>query len=197
MRSQVLEGDLLPAALGDLHRVRQILRHRIGQGDLAALNHVRKEQGGENLRNRADLEKRVAIESRLAIRNGTASGGLDHTDDEVDALLLRIDALDEDLTNLGIADDLRGCDTREECDCENQSDAFHAVSFWRSSSSICRWYLWAIHRFRGMAAIPRMRNVIVSYRIMRATSGCSCANPRKNRSPLGMKRSSRDQNVRP
>src|SRR5208283_5075473 len=86
----------------------EILRHRIRERELAALNHIGKQQRREYLRNRADFEDGIAAEwprvalIERAMRYDPPSPGLDNSHHDSNPLVIGIDALDQDVANLGV-----------------------------------------------------------------------------------------------
>jgi hypothetical protein len=112
VRGQIDERDLLAAALRHLDLGGQVPGHRIVERDFAALHHVGEDGGGEDLGGGADLEDRVVghrprlADGKVAVRDETASVGVDDADGDPDVLMQLIDAVAENRTDLRVGGDL-------------------------------------------------------------------------------------------
>jgi hypothetical protein len=108
MRRKVHERNLTAAALRYFCSAGQVLGDRVIDFDLPATCHVSQQERRKYLGNRADLEQRVAIQGPLvallesAVGNNSPAFAVNDTDNDADALLLRVDSVDEDLTNSGV-----------------------------------------------------------------------------------------------
>jgi hypothetical protein len=63
-----------PAARLERRRGRQVIRDRIIEGDLAALDHVGQHQGGHDLGDRSDLEHRAGVQGDAVDAGAAVSG---------------------------------------------------------------------------------------------------------------------------
>ena len=111
---EIGQGDLAAPALGHGHRFGQISGDRVIQLDLAAPNHFGKQQRGEGLGDRADLEHGVAVDgagiksAAAAMRDDAPASRTKRADDDAEALPLLVDALGENALDLGIGGKVRG-----------------------------------------------------------------------------------------
>ncbi|MGD0773323.1 MAG: hypothetical protein ABSC05_10930 [Candidatus Solibacter sp.] len=114
MRGQIHERDLLAAALGYFDVGGQVFGDGIVERDFAAPHHVGEDGGGEDLGGGADLENRIVahrpriVDGEVAVRDETASVGVDDADGDRDVLMQFIDAAAENRANLGVGGDLGG-----------------------------------------------------------------------------------------
>ena len=112
MVREMLQSDRLTAALGRRRTLGQMLRKRVAEGRLTALNHIRQQQCREGFRNRSNLKESVAANGTIilfakrAVSNNPPPGRLNHTDNDPDATLLLVDALLKNVANLDIRRDL-------------------------------------------------------------------------------------------
>ncbi len=118
MGGEVDQGDLLAAALGDLHPSGQIFGDGIVELHFAALDHVGEQERGEHLGHRADLEDRPLVHRpavglvRDAVAHEPPAMGVDDAHHDADALMLRIDAVGQDPADLSVGRDHPGLGRR-------------------------------------------------------------------------------------
>ena len=108
MRGEVDKGDGLTVALRDFDGGGKKFGDGIVELYFAMLDHVREKQRGKNFGFGADFEDGVAVEGarvaffKMAIGDDAAAVGVDDADDDGDALVLGVDAVDEHLVNFGV-----------------------------------------------------------------------------------------------
>src|SRR5687768_16055868 len=107
MRRQIDEPDLLAPATRYGNGIRQQLRNRLIQPHLAALDHVAEQDAGEDLRDRPDLEHRVAVVARRADAHDAARAiGFEQPDHYAD-LAAHVDDAPRDVAYHGIGREVR------------------------------------------------------------------------------------------
>ncbi len=108
MRREINERDLPAIALRRLGVCWQKFRNGIGQRHFAVLDHVREQQRREDLRDRSNLEDRVAVEFawialvKCAVRDDPSSFWTDNADDDADALMKVVNPLHQNLAEVGV-----------------------------------------------------------------------------------------------